>query len=503
MRESSTILAIDQGTTSTKVLLVDAATGVVLSSCSVPVGINYPQPGWVEQDAAAIWAGIVAAIVQVLDAAPGVTPAGLAISNQRESVIVWSATTGEPVGPMIGWQDARSAAWCADLPPAAATLVTDRTGLPLDAMFSAPKLRWLLNSALAAEHDVVDLRVGTVDSWLIYRLTGNHVIEVGNASRTLLLDTAAIGWDPALADLFEVPVSVLPKVVPSDGPFGTVCPGVDSRLAGVPVLAVLADSHAALYHHGRGAPGVGKATYGTGSSVMVPLAARSPGATLAWQIDGAIQYAAEGNILTSGAGLDWLARTLGLPDGVSGGAFLSDLAEEAADSGGVSFVPAFTGLSAPHWDRDAVGLLTGLTGGTTRAHLARAGLEAVSHQVADVIEALVTTDSTEEVPLERLVADGGASASAALMQVQADLLGREVVVSASPHASAFGAADLAAYVLDKSAGLDRLDRLDRLARLDRRTEFRATFTPSLNDDERVRRRTTWEAAIRRSRSLPT
>jgi glycerol kinase len=445
------VLAIDQGTTNTKAVLVDPATGGVVASASRPVGIAFPAPGWVEQDAEQLWQATLAAVLACLAARPDAKPAAIAISNQRESVVAWSRTTGRPVGPVLGWQDARTAAWCAELAaatPGAAELVRERTGLSLDPMFSAPKMRRLLDEAVAGGADPQDVALGTVDSWLVHRLTGAHLTEAGNASRTLLLSLVDLTWDVDLLDLFGIPAHALAEVRGSDAGFG-VTAGTDGLPAGIPVVAVLADSHAALYQHGCTTPGSGKATYGTGSSVMTPC--ESPDAsptgiatTLAWLVAGVPTYAREGNIVASGSALDWMARALGVPAGTSGGAFLTTLAAQVPDAGGVSFVPAFSGLGAPYWDREATGLLAGVTGGTTQAHLARAALEAVAHQVADVVEAI---ESDGQARVATLHADGGATASGLLMQLQADLLGRPVHVADVPEASALGAALLAARTL--------------------------------------------------------
>lgn len=448
------VLAIDQGTTNTKALLVDPATNEVVASASRPVAIEFPAPGWVEQDAEQLWRATLAAVLECLAARPGTVPAGIAISNQRESAVAWSRTTGRPLGPVLGWQDARTAEWCAALAarPGAAELVRTRTGLSLDPMFSAPKMRHLLDGAVAAGSDPRDVALGTIDSWLVHRLTGMHLTEAGNASRTLLLGLVDLDWDTDLLDLFGIPAHTLAEVRGSDAGFG-VTTGADGLPAGLPVVAVLADSHAALYQHGCTVPGSGKATYGTGSSVMTPCdgpdgAPDGIATTLAWHVQGAATYAREGNVVASGSALDWMARTLGVPAGTSGGAFLTTLAAEVPDAGGVSFVPAFSGLGAPYWDRQATGLLAGVTGGTTRAHLARAALDAVAHQVADVVEAI---ESDGGARIATLHADGGATASSLLMQLQADLLDRPVHVADVPEASALGAALLAARTLGLEA----------------------------------------------------
>jgi glycerol kinase len=486
----SLVLAVDAGTTNTKVLLVRPATGAVVASSSRPVGITFPAPGWAEQDAEQLWQATAAAMAECLVRAPqGTTPAGVAITNQRESVVAWSRRTGAALGPVLGWQDVRTAESCRSLADreGAAEVVRDRTGLSLDPMFSAPKLRWLLDDAIARGADPDDVALGTIDAWLVFRLTGKHVIEAGNASRTLLLGLRELDWDEDLLDLFGLSRNALPQVRGSDGGFGRTFTGLPGIPAGLPVLAVLADSHAALYHHGCREPGTGKATYGTGSSVMTPCLGPEPAppgiaTTLAWHADGQPTYAREGNIMASGSALDWMARTLGAPPGLSGGEFLSGLAREVPDSGGATLVPAFSGLGAPYLDRRATGLLTGVTAGTGPAHLARAALEAVAHQVVDVVEA-IESDGGARVTV--LHADGGATASGLLMQLQADLLGRPVHVAPTPEASALGVAALAA----RAVGLPVAASSPSSA-----------VTPAATD--RSMRRDTWARAVARARWVP-
>jgi glycerol kinase len=445
---SAVVLAIDQGTTNTKALLVGLGSGRVLSEASAPTGIRFPAPGWVEQDAQEIWLATTAAITACMRGLPGAEVVAVAISNQRETAVTWSRSTGLPLGPALGWQDARTTKWCDTLvrrEPSAPTVVRRRTGLSLDAMFSAPKFRAAIVHALRAGADRDDVLIGTVDSWLIWNLTGEHLTEYGNASRTMLLGLESLAWEDELLDLFEVDRRHLPELRASDAGFGRTVNAVGGVRAGVPVVAVLADSHSALYHHGCTTPGSGKATYGTGTSVMTPISDLRPAphgiaTTVAWHAHGKVTYAREGNIVASGSALDWMAATLGGPPG-AGGAFLTELAASVTDSGGVSFVPAFSGLGAPHWDRAALGVITGVTRGTTREQLALAALEAVAHQVADVVEAM-EVDRTARI--DQLHADGGATASRRLMQVQADLLSRPVTVADSPAASALGVARLAA-----------------------------------------------------------
>lgn len=487
------VVAVDEGTTNTKAMLVDAMTGVRIRGASRPVSINFPGPRRVEQDPEELWSATFGAVAECLGDGEGLEPVGVAISSQRETVVCWSRSSGDALGPALGWQDARTAEWCAELDAmhvGAADLVRTRTGLSLDPMFSAPKMRAVLDSVTEAGAKESDVAIGTVDSWLIWRLTGEELIEVGNASRTLLLDLRTRAWDPELADLFGVPLSTLPSVVASDAGFGRVRPDC-GLLKGVPVVAVLADSHAALYQHGCRAPGTGKATYGTGSSVMsvVPATDGLPGAapagvgtTVAWGIGGEVTFAREGNIVASGAALDWMAAMLGAPLGVSGGAFLTELASQVPDAGGVAFVPAFSGLGAPYWDRSATGLISGVSAGTGRGHLARAALESVAHQVADVVEAV---ESDGSPPIAVLQADGGATVSRLLMQIQADVLNRPVRVASTTEASALGVALLAARIL----GFDTPDAPAG----DRFVPSGADCTPA---------RQGWARAIARSRGTP-
>lgn len=481
---SPVVLVVDQGTTNTKALLVEQG-GAVVATSSRAVPVTFPQHAWVEQDADAIWAATAEAARAVLAGNEHRMLAGLALSTQRESAVAWSASTGRPLGPVLGWQDGRTAERCATWAVDHADMVRSRTGLGLDAMFSAPKMRWLLDHALEQGTPIEDVRLGTVDSWLLWNLTGRHETEAGNASRTLLLALESLAWDDDLLRVFGIPRSALPEVLASDGDYGATR-DAGALPDGVPVLAVMADSHAALYAQGCRKPGEVKATFGTGSSVMTPVegvptsSLEALSATLAWLTDEGATYALEGNILASGAALDAVARLLG----VDGGAELTQLAAEVDDSSGVVCVPAFAGLGAPYWDRDAQAVIVGLTGGTTRAHVARAALEAVAHQIADVVAAM------EEggVPLPELCADGGATSSRLLMQIQADLLGRPVRVSSTAEASALGAALLA---------WDRLGAPP--SSLGRDDPGPTTYVPTTTDADRDAARSRWASAVARSR----
>ncbi|WP_276780501.1 FGGY-family carbohydrate kinase [Actinomyces gerencseriae] len=481
------VLALDEGTTNAKAFAI-APDGAVLASGSAPVPVSYPRSGWVEQDADAVWSAQSAAIVACLEGVEG-APEGIAISNQRESVVCWDARSGRALGPVLGWQDSRTAEFCDWLrSPEREFVVSTTTGLSLDPMFSAPKMRYLLDRVGAeASSDPRRVRIGTIDSWLVARLTGqsSYVIEAGNASRTLLLDLTTLQWSDEMCALFGVPVGRLPRVVASNADFGATR-GLGLLPDGVPIVGVLGDSHAALFGHGCRTASEGKATYGTGSSVMVPSGAdRSvrPGAstTLAWLTDEPT-YGHEGNIVASGTAMDWTARLLG----VGAGRELDELAATVEDSGGVSLVPAFTGLGAPWWDRRAVGLVSGITAGSTRGHLARAALESVAHQIADVVEALGSGE------LSVLHADGGATASRLLMQTQADLLGRDVVVSANAEVSALGAALMGFTRL----GWDPPEPEDDDGGGGRR------YRAALDDPARGAARSQWARALARSRFVP-
>ncbi|WP_305785666.1 FGGY family carbohydrate kinase [Symbioplanes lichenis] len=412
------VLAIDQGTSATKCLLVSGA-GEVVRSASAPVPIRYPRPGWVEQDAGEILDSVLAAAAECLDGVPPAAVRVVGLSTQRESAVVWDRRTGKPAGPVLGWQDQRGREVCDERREHAA-VVRKLSGLPLDPMFSAAKLRWLLDRT-------PDALVGTVDSWLLYALTGDHRIEAGNASRTQLLDVSTGEWSPALLDLFGIPASALPSIVPSSGDLGTVLPSF-GPLAGLPITAVLGDSHAALYAHGS-TDGV-KVTYGTGSSVMKLGDSTGPAVcrTIAWASPNPA-HAAEGNIRSSGSTVAWVAELLGTTT-----EHVAALAADAS-SDGVHLVPAFGGLAAPWWDDAATGTISGLTLGTRAPQLARAAVESVAHQVADVVEAMGGASC--------VLADGGATGNDVLMQIQADLLGVPVRRARTANLSALGAAALA------------------------------------------------------------
>ena len=479
------LLAVDQGTSATKAVLVDRA-GAIVARGETPVALATPQPGWVEQSAEEIWHSVQAAVARCLDDHDPRAVVAVGLSTQRESLVLWERSTGDPLGPLLSWQDQRTSSQCEAMrADGHAELVAAVSGLPLDPMFSALKARWLLD-----HHDPErtrsrrgELCLGTVDSWLLSRLGGEHVIEAGNASRTQLLDVRGVRWDPRLLELFDVPDAVLPSVVPSNGPFPSTR-GLAPLRDGTPVTAVMGDSHAALFAHAGWRPGQVKATYGTGSSIMSTADPDGAGeglcVTVAWQTEAPV-HALEGNIRSTGATLTWLAKVVGRTP--------EELAELAADSSdGVHLVPAFGGLGAPWWDDAAIGVLAGLRFGTGLPQIARAAVESIAFQVEDVVAALERASG----PIGTLLADGGPTANRTLMQLQADTSGRRVARALARELSALGAAHLAgrtAGVWDDAA----LERLDR---------EREHYEPREGDESRERRQAGWRDAVRRARGAP-
>jgi glycerol kinase len=452
---TTAILAIDQGTTNSKAALV-STTGEILSRGSSPVGIEHPQPGWVEQDPLRIWESVQESIADCLQAGPAVDILGIAISNQRESVTAWDAITGKPLGPVVSWQCRRTAPACDELIAAGhAPRVQALTGLPIDPMFPGSKVRWLLDRVPAGH----EARLGTIDAWLIHCLTDGavHACDAANAARSQLYDLNRRVWSDELCDLFGVPKAILPEVRDSASHFG-VTKNVPGLRDGIPIASAIGDSHAALFGHGAFNPGDGKVTFGTGSSIMTTLPrfiAPEHGitTTIAWSIEGTPTYAFEGNILVSAAALPWMADVLGLPDVQA----LTDLAATAA-ADGPGFVPAFVGLGAPYWRADARALFSGITFNTTRAQLARAVTDSIAFQVYDVVTAMSAQSPTQ---LGRLYVDGGPSKNTFLMQSVADILDRAIIQCDTPEASALGAAYLAGLSLGVWSNLEAIAALPR------------------------------------------
>lgn len=488
------VLAIDQGTTNSKALLLDS-TGRIVARGSAPLRARHPQPGWVEQDALEIWNSVLRAIEACVAEVDTSRILALAISNQRESVVAWHARTGEPLGPCITWQCRRTAPACDRLRAEGhEEAVAERTGLPLDPMFAATKAAWLLRSIREVHPHVSrhDVRLGTVDSWLLWRMTDGreHACDESNASRTQLFDIREGRWSEPLCDLFGVPIGVLPAARPSDAEFGTSA-GVPLLPDGIPINAIMGDSHAALFGHGVTTPGVVKATYGTGSSLMTPIEAfiapqGGVTTTIAWSVGGTRTYALEGNILVTGSALPWAAALLGLDGGPDE---LASIAASVPDSGGVCFVPALVGLGAPHWDDAARGVFAGMTFRTGPAELARAVFDSIALQVVDVFEAM---SRQVPEPLTHLLTDGGPSRNRWLMQLQADLLQLPVLPSSAPEVSARGAA----FAAGIACGLwqDRTE-LSRLADEDAR-HFIGPRSAGASRAEHVKR---WKHAVAQAR----
>jgi glycerol kinase len=478
------VIGVDQGTGSTKAIAVDRSGRIVARAC-VPVGLRHPRPGWVEQDAQEIVMSVETALTAIaaeLDAP--VTAVGL--SSQRESAVLWETATARPAGPILGWQDRRTADAARSL---AATgvgpLVREITGLPIDPMFSALKIGWLLDSVDPDRRRGAtgELTAGTVDAWLVAALTGDRHIEVGNASRTQLMSLADGHWHPQLLAQFRVPGAVLPRIVPSDRRTSVI--QTIPRLRGVPITAVLGDSHAALFAHGVRAPGTVKVTYGTGSSLLgigTTHGATGLVDTIAWGLPEPTR-AFEGNILSTGATLVWLAGLLGCsPERVA------DLAASAHPDHGVDLVPAFGGLGAPWWDGAARPVLTGFSFGTTASEIARAALESIVLQVEDVVAAAEAAGGR----IDTILVDGGPSSNDLLAQLQADLSRRRVERSEIADLSALGAAHLAGLACGVWTGAE-LEVLPRP---------RTVFEPSLDPHIVERRRASWSAALAKARSRP-
>jgi len=468
------ILAIDQGTTGTTCLVVDDELRVHGRGYR-EFPQHYPQPGWVEHDPEELWASVLGAAEATVKAA-GVRPTELravGIANQRETTVLWERATGRPVAPAIVWQDRRTVARCRELPT---ELVRARTGLVPDPYFSATKLEWLL-----ARTDVPrsKLAFGTVDSWLVWKLTGGrvHATDLTNASRTMLLDLDSLDWAAELLDLFDVDPALLPRLVRSSEIVG------EAELLGVtlPIGGMAGDQQAALFGHGCFDRGEAKATYGTGSFVLAHAGAeRGPApAGLLETVAASGGYALEGAILASGAAIQWLRDGLGI---LADASESERLAQTVESTGGVSFVPAFAGLGSPHWDADARAVISGITRGTTRAHVVRAALEGIAFQVADVLDVL-------PAGIDVLRADGGASANGFLMQFQADLLGCPVEVAAEPDTTALGAAALAG----RATGLWPDDAAIRA-----RLPPRAVYEPAADRETVAARRADWRSALARA-----
>jgi len=491
------VLALDQGTSGSTALVVDP-DGRVLARGYAELPQYYPRPGWVEHDPEEIWATVGQAAAAALREAKvsGVEVAAIGITNQRETTVVWERATGKPIHRAIVWQCRRTAPLCDRLrAEGVQPRVRERTGLVLDAYFSGTKIRWLLDEVPGARRRAErgELAFGTVDSWLLWKLTAGavHATDVSNASRTLCLNLRTADWDDEMLALLGVPRAVLPVVLPSAGVFGETVdlgwiPG------GVPVTGIAGDQQAALFGQACFDPGMAKNTYGTGCFVLLntgttPVTSRHGLlTTIAWRIQGRTTYALEGSVFIAGAVVQWLRDGLGILKSASDS---QAMAESVPDTGGVYFVPAFVGLGAPYWDMYARGTIVGLTRGTTAAHLVRAALESIAYQSRDVLEAM-TADAGERVRALRV--DGGAVANDFLCQFQADILDARVERPRVIETTALGAAGLAGL----GAGVWR--SLEAVAE---RAGVERTFTPAMPPRERDSQYAGWRRAVERARSL--
>ncbi|HNJ98670.1 MAG TPA: glycerol kinase GlpK [Ilumatobacteraceae bacterium] len=446
---SPCVIAIDAGTTGVRSRAIfpggSGPEGGAVIAAYREFTQHFPQPGWVEHDADEIWEAILQTLVEVIARVGATTVAAIGITNQRETVLAWNRRTGHPYGTAIVWQDRRTAARCDQLAAdGALPRVREITGLVLDPYFSGSKVEWLLANRDIPRDD--GLGIGTIDTWLIWKLTAGaaHVTDPSNASRTMLFDIRSLQWSDEMCALFGVPMQALPEVKPSSGRVGVTADGIAGVPAGIPISGIAGDQQAALFGQACFAPGMAKNTYGTGSFVLLNVGDTCPPptegmlTTVAWTLaDGTVAYALEGAIFVTGAAVQWLRDGLGI---ISSAAEVGPLAQSVTDSGGVYVVPAFTGLGSPWWDPYARGTIVGITRGTTKAHLARAVVEAMAFQTRDAVDAMVNAAG---VRIADLRVDGGASAMDAMLQMQADQLGVTVRRPADQETTALGAAYLA------------------------------------------------------------
>ena len=493
------LLALDQGTTSSRAILFDAR-GNQLASAQEELRQIFPKPGWVEHDPMDIWQTQLTTAQQALANSnrPAADVAAIGITNQRETTLLWDKRTGRPLANAIVWQDRRTADFCHALKSTHADVIQNKTGLIPDAYFSASKIRWLLDNLPDARRRAENnqLAFGTVDSWLLYQLTGAqnggiHATDISNASRTMLLNIHTGDWDNDLLALFNIPRQILPQIRPSAGPFGqTTLFGPPSNP--IPITGIAGDQQAALFGQNCLSPGLAKNTYGTGCFMLMnigqiaPISTHQLLTTIAWQLEpkSKITYALEGSVFVGGAVVQWLRDGLGI---IKSAAEIESLAKSVPDSGGVYLVPAFAGLGAPHWDQYARGTIAGITRGTTSAHIARAALESIAFQVSDLLD-VMRADTT--APIQELRVDGGAASNNLLLQFQADLLRVPVIRPKITETTALGAAFLAGLgcgLIKSPADLAPLWKAD------------AEFHPKMSADEATHRKTRWAAALERSR----
>src|SRR5690349_5756070 len=492
IRTMRCILALDQGTTSSRAIIFDEA-GSIRGSAQQEFRQFFPQPGWVEHDATEIWATQSGVMHEAL-AKAGVTArdvAAIGITNQRETTVVWERATGRPLANAIVWQDRRTAPLCDELRTSGkAMLIAEKTGLVIDAYFSGTKLKWLLDNVPGARERALrgELAFGTIDSWLIFQLTGGaaHVTDASNASRTLLFDIRRGEWDDELLGLLDVPRSVLPQVVASSG----VCAETLLDGVSVPIAGIAGDQQAALFGQACLAPGLAKNTYGTGCFLLINTGHEAVASrnnlvtTVAWKRGDALDYALEGSVFIGGAVVQWLRDGLQI---IRSATEVEALAASVPDGGGVYFVPAFAGLGAPHWDAYARGSIFGLTRGATGGHIARAALESIAYQSAELVRAM---ESDADIRLSELRVDGGATANNLLMQFQADILGVPVIRPKVAETTALGAA----YLAGLAVGYWR-DPGDIAANW----QAERRFEPAMSRDKAASLMADWSKAVERAK----
>lgn len=484
------ILAIDQGTSSSRAIIFNRQSQIV-SQAQKELASNYPAPGWIEQDPIAIWESVLAVVFESLAKAQVSIKAiaAIGITNQRETTIVWDKASGKPVYPAIVWQSRQTRELCEQVrQQGLAPLIKEKTGLLIDPYFSASKIRWILDQVPAGQKraEQGELLFGTVDSWLVYQMTAGklHLTDVSNASRTLLMDINTLAWDSTLCDIWQIPMKMLPTIKPTSAIYGTTAATVFQ--AEVPIGAVVGDQQAALFGQRCFEPGMVKNTYGTGCFMLMntgnkpQLSQYGLLATVAWQIGTEVVYALEGSVFVAGAALQWLRDGLEILKQTSDS---EAIASRLADNGGVYIVPAFTGLGAPYWDEQAQGAIFGLTRGTTRAELIRATLESLAYQTYDILTAMEADTALKIIDLR---VDGGASANKFLLQWQADLLQKPVILPPILETTALGAA----YLAGLACGYWQ-NKSDLLASV----TTSETIYPMLSKSESARYLANWRQAI--------
>jgi len=487
------ILALDQGTTSSRSMLFDKQ-GNIISSAQKEFKQIFPQPGWVEHDPEEIWSTQFGTMAEAV-AKAGITMnqiAGIGITNQRETTVVWERSTGRPIYNAIVWQDRRTAAFCDELKAAnLGQLINEKTGLVIDAYFSASKLKWILDNVPGARQKAEngELAFGTIDSWLVWKLSGGkiHVTDVSNASRTMLLNIHTAEWDDELLKIFTIPKSLLPEVKPSSkiyGVTGNIIP--DSRL---PIAGIAGDQQAALFGQMCTQPGMVKNTYGTGCFMLMNTGSKAIISknnlltTIAWKIENEIEYALEGSVFIAGAVVQWLRDGLKI---IHTSNEVEKLSADVPGTGGVYMVPAFAGLGAPHWNQHARGALFGLTRGTTDAHIARAALDSIAYQTYDVLKAM---EADAEISIKELRVDGGATVNNQLMQFQSDILNCKVVRPKITETTAFGAAYLAGLAVGYWKNISEIQE---------QWQVDQNFSPVMSEEKRNELLKGWQRAVKAS-----